>query len=286
MKQGIEVRHLAKEMRAGTNAKGERTVSGYAVVFDSPSCDLGGFTERVSPLALTRTLRDQPDVYALYAHGAPMVLGRTKAGTLNLKVDSTGLGFECSLPDTTVGRDLTTLLERGDVDGCSFGFVCVADEWNSDSEGRIVRTLLDIDLHEISITPMEAYGDTSVSLRTAPMEIRSRLDASRASGKTKTVDGEALPASSFLIVGDPEKTDTWKLPWKFADEEKTKSHLRNALARFDQLDGVSAEAKADARKRLVALCKQYGIDVTEEKSAPSVDVERLRMRLRLAQLRS
>ena len=52
--------------------------------------------------------------------------------------------------------------------------------------------------------------------------------------KTKEIDGEHLTAGDFVYVGDPDKTDTWSLPWHFSTDEKTKSHLRDALARFDQ----------------------------------------------------
>jgi len=84
--------------------------------------------------------------------------------------------------------------------------------------------------------------------------------------KTKRVDGEDLTADCFLIVGDPDDTSTWKLPWKFSTDEKTKSHLQNALARFNQLKGVSQEDKDAAWKQLVKLCKEHGIDVSEESS--------------------
>lgn len=87
--------------------------------------------------------------------------------------------------------------------------------------------------------------------------------------KTKRVDGEDLTADAFLIVGDPEDTSTWKLPWKFSTEEKTKTHLQNALARFNQLKGVSKEDKDAAWEKLVKLCKEHDIKVSEESSLRS-----------------
>lgn len=86
----------------------------------------------------------------------------------------------------------------------------------------------------------------------------------RADGKkTKRVDGEDLTADCFLIVGDDDDPTTWKLPVKFPDNDKTKAHLRNALARFNQLKGVSDEQKKAAWEKLVSLCKDNGIDVAE-----------------------
>ncbi len=86
-------------------------------------------------------------------------------------------------------------------------------------------------------------------------------------GKTKRVAGEDLPASAFLIVGDKEDTSTWKLPVKFSSEEKTKSHIRNALARFNQMKGVSPEQKAKAKSKLLSLASSHGIETSEKKVA-------------------
>jgi HK97 family phage prohead protease len=112
------------------------------------------------------------------------------------------------------------------------------------------------------------YGGMEVYARRM-MEIKS-------GGKTKTVDGEDLTAGDFLIVGDAQDTSTWKLPWKFSTDDKTKAHLRNALARFDQLLGVSDADKAKAKKRLISLCEKYGIDVSDDfkKSGPSREMKK------------
>jgi ATP-dependent protease ClpP protease subunit len=84
--------------------------------------------------------------------------------------------------------------------------------------------------------------------------------------KTKEVDGEHLTAGDFIYVGDPDKTDTWSLPWHFSTEEKTKSHLRDALARFDQDKVIPESHKAEAYAKLVRLCKEHGIEVSEKKN--------------------
>lgn len=108
-----------------------------------------------------------------------------------------------------------------------------------------------------------------------PMQAGERAKKTK---KTKKVDGEDLTSDCFLIVGDPEDTSTWKLGWKFSTEEKTKTHLQNALARFNELKGVSQEDKDAAWTKLVKLCKEYGIDVSEE------DKKSLRGRLTPAQV--
>ena len=102
--------------------------------------------------------------------------------------------------------------------------------------------------------------------------------------KTKKVAGEELPSSSFLYVGDPNDTSTWSLPWKFSSEEKTKSHLRNALARFNQTKKIPASEKPAVYKKLVAKCKEYGIQVEGEEKSAQQSLELAKVRTRQLQI--
>jgi Escherichia/Staphylococcus phage prohead protease len=67
------------------------------------------------------------------------------------------------VPDTTVGRDVLALAERGDIGGASFAFTLAddGDEWSGDH-----RTLRNVVLHEISVVQSwPAYPDTHVDAR-------------------------------------------------------------------------------------------------------------------------
>ena len=125
---------------------------------------------------------------------------------------------------------------------------------------------------------METCGDAS----NCGAGMRSKRSARDDAKTTKRVDGEDLPASSFLYVGDPNKTDTWALPWKFSTDAKTKSHLQNALARFNHTKKIPADKKAGVYKKLVAKCKEYGIHVAGEddgqKSAELTALEQAKAR--------
>src|SRR5690349_13705723 len=68
-----------------------KKLRGYAIVFGSMSVDLGGFRELIAPEAVDRTLGAAADVRALVDHDSGKVIGRTRAGTLQLKKDSKGL---------------------------------------------------------------------------------------------------------------------------------------------------------------------------------------------------
>lgn len=140
-----------------------RTVVGYAATFNS-SADIGdAWRESISPDAFTETLKSA-DVRAYFDHDRGRVLGRTGAGTLRLATDQRGLRVEIDLPDTSDGRDVHTLISRGDVDGMSFGFVVRHDEWDETTMPP-TRTIHKVDLREVSIVSEPAYGDTSIGLR-------------------------------------------------------------------------------------------------------------------------
>ncbi len=175
-KDGNERRaFMASELRA-LDDNGQKTLGGYAIVFNSASKDLGGFVEVCDPGMLTRTLREQPQVLALRDHNPSQLLGNTDSGTLALKVDDKGLAFRIAVPDTEIGHDTYTNVQNGNLKGVSFGFKTRSDSWSKTADGQVVRRLLDIDLAEISPTSFAAYDATNVSLRSCPAEIRSLLD--------------------------------------------------------------------------------------------------------------
>lgn len=158
-------RRIAIELRAGGSVKSPRLV-GHAAIFNSPSQDLGGFTEIVLPGAFKRTLQSDRDPLALVQHMPQLVLGRRSAGTLRLQEDQRGLAFEIDVPDTTAARDLLVSVERGDVRGASFAFSTPkgGDRWEVRGD-KVVRELIDVDLHEITVTAQPAYLDTTVARR-------------------------------------------------------------------------------------------------------------------------
>jgi len=140
-------------------------LEGYAIVFNSESRDLGGFTEVVKENALDEALNRNSDVLALYGHDYANVLGRQSAGTLQLDKDEKGIKFMLDLPNTQLGRDVYTLVERGDLKGNSFGFTVEKDSWNKVGE-KVVRTIEQVkELFEISIVSLPAYEATELVKR-------------------------------------------------------------------------------------------------------------------------
>jgi uncharacterized protein len=131
-------------------------------------------TEVVAPTACNRTLKESPDVLCLRDHKTEMLLGRTTAGTLSLSVDSTGLRFAVTLPKTSIGDDTAENVRLRNLTGCSFGFNTVEDKWTVADDGSALRTLLDVDLFEISITSFPAYQETSVEARSHAAQVSTK----------------------------------------------------------------------------------------------------------------
>lgn len=173
-KSDAEKRSLVQPVEA-RGAGETMTVAGYAAVFGSEA-DIGGwFMETVARGAFSNTLKTA-DVRAYFDHDRGRVLGRLTAGTLRLKEDDRGLAVEIDLPDTSDGKDVYTLIKRGDVSGMSFSFRAVREEWDETVDPP-KRTILEVELREVSVVSEPAYDDTSIAARSldeAKKERRSK----------------------------------------------------------------------------------------------------------------
>jgi hypothetical protein len=166
MTEKIETRRLTVndfEVRQGPAGDG-MSFSGYAAVFNSDSEPLP-FIERIMPGAFRKSLKSRNNIRMYLNHDSSMLLATSRAKTLRLMEDERGLKVEADLPDTTIGRDLSTLIKRGDVDSMSFGF-SVPPKGDSWSEDGSVRELKEVRLYEVSVvTGFPAYQATSASVR-------------------------------------------------------------------------------------------------------------------------
>lgn len=103
---------------------------------------------------------------ALINHDTTLVLGRTKAGTLELKQDSRGLWGRVKVnPKDSDAMNLYERVKRGDVDQCSFGFDITDEETESRDDGSVLWTIKSVKLYEVSVCTFPAYEATSVSAR-------------------------------------------------------------------------------------------------------------------------
>ena len=167
MEKKIEIRNNPSGIV--TRAEGDsRTVKGRAVVFNAWSEDLGGFREKIAPGALDGVI-ERSDIFALLDHRRDRgILGRSKRGdqvSLRLNVTDAGLDYEFEAPETALGNELLSCLERGEIDGSSFAFTVLEDNWERVGD-EYQRTIIKIDeLYDVSPVYSPAYSQTTCDLR-------------------------------------------------------------------------------------------------------------------------
>ncbi len=178
-----QTRSLQTELTTRAEADGqEMYIEGYFAVFGRETELWPGAFEEIAPGAFDETLSN--DIRALINHDTTLVLGRTKAGTLELKTDNYGLWGRVKInPNDTDAVNLYERVKRGDVDQCSFGFNITSEETDWRDDGTVKWTITGIDLHEVSVVTFPAYEDTGVQARKEAVEQhRERLLEAR---KTK-----------------------------------------------------------------------------------------------------
>lgn len=161
----IERRYTSGLVELRKADSGLGVLTGYAAVYNKRSQNLGGFVEVVAPTAFNKSIADGLDVLARYNHDDNYLIGRTSSGTLRVGNDANGLPYEVDLPDTTVGRDLAVLAERGDVTQSSFAFITMDDEWGTTESGFPLRTLTSVKLVDVAPVNTPAYLDTTAGMR-------------------------------------------------------------------------------------------------------------------------
>lgn len=159
-----------------TRDDGEKpTIEGYFAVFDSIYEIAPDMTESVAKGAFLRSLAG--DIRALTNHDTTLVLGRTKAHTLELREDEHGLWGKVTInPNDTDAMNLYERVKRGDVDQCSFGFEIVSEETDFRADGSVHWTITDVNLFEVSACTFPAYQQTNIAARSAEAHTRKKAE--------------------------------------------------------------------------------------------------------------
>lgn len=163
---------------------GGRYLEGYFAVFGEPYQVCAGWVETISPGAFARYLATGQDVKVLWNHDTNVVLGSTANGTASLREDETGLFGSVLINDKDQDAvNAHARVERGDVDGCSFGFEIARQEEWWDDDGVYHTRIMEVDpLYEVSPCTFPAYTSTSISARAAQtlVEAREKLERAQA----------------------------------------------------------------------------------------------------------
>jgi HK97 family phage prohead protease len=214
-----------RDVEARQAEDGTMRLSGYAAVFNDSSVPLP-FKESIAPGAFRKTLMETPDVRLLINHeGLP--LARTKNGTLTLTEDDRGLYMDAEIADTSEGRDLYKLVERGDVDQMSFAFRVIRQKW-SDDRSRRVLTEVSLADGDVSVVTYPAYPTTSVEAREA---LRSAIDAIK--------EGREVTGESLIVL----KTI-------FDDLSEGHEYIMKAVEMMAMLTGAEGEIETESRENV------------------------------------
>lgn len=183
------MRTIGTEFR--TRDDGEApAIEGYFAVFNSNYEIAPGMSESIAPGAFSSSMNN--DVRALTNHDTTLVLGRTKAGTLEIREDEKGLWGRIDInPNDADAVNLYERVKRGDVDQCSFGFDIRSEETDLHEDGSVHWTLTDIELYEVSCCTFPAYESTSISARSSERDeiLKRKNDAWREQMKERLQNG-------------------------------------------------------------------------------------------------
>jgi hypothetical protein len=217
-----------------------RTMAGYPIVFNrwtTINSWEGQFKERISDTALTKTLNENRNgVKVLFNHGMDPSIGDKPLGRPSvMNADGRGLYAEVPLSETSYNDDLLALMRDGAIDGQSFRFSVVQEEWNKPSKGLPERTITELRLFEFGPVTFPAYQATTVGIRSRDRyagwlgldeDKRSQIEALMGlATDLRTLDPEADPS---VTSGDGAATDDTDLEPQV--QHSSASHLNRHAA--------------------------------------------------------
>lgn len=136
-------------------------VEGYAAVFDTVT-DLGWIKEVIDRHAFDNA--DMSDIVMKYNHEDSILpMARTRGGSLQFTIDEHGLKIRAKLPDTSVNRDIYTLIKEGVLSKMSFAFTVRSEEYDYETD---TRKILEFDkIFDVSVVDVPAYETTEIYAR-------------------------------------------------------------------------------------------------------------------------
>lgn len=180
MRETRQIRSIQTELKTRNEGDGpDKYIEGYFAVFNKEVELWPGAYEEIASTAFDGI--EGADVRALINHDTTLVLGRTKAATLGLKVDNYGLWGRITInPNDTDAVNLYERVARGDVDQCSFGFDIIKEETDWREDGTVKWTIQEVKLYEVSPCTFPAYEQTGIQARKVQVnEHRGRLFEAR-----------------------------------------------------------------------------------------------------------
>lgn len=171
------------------------TFEGYGAVFNSPTrIDSweGTFDEQIAPGAFRKSIRERTPKFQ-FDHGRSN-FGSLPPGVIeDITEDDRGLFVRARMSASPYWEPLRDAISSGAVDGMSFRFSVIRDEWRdaagkivkpedleealwTQSRGVLLRTLKEVKVAEVGPVVWPAYADTTASLRSKVIDLGKLLD--------------------------------------------------------------------------------------------------------------
>ncbi|MEA5049735.1 MAG: HK97 family phage prohead protease [Eubacteriales bacterium] len=166
--EGRQYRSFQPAQFRALETDGKRSIEAYFAVFGDVYEIWPGATESFDPHAFDGQIAG--DVRCLVDHEPSKVLGRTKAGTLSLSIDSYGLKGVVEINERDQdAMNLYARVQRGDVSQCSVGFDILREDYTLNPDGTQHWTIREVKLYEGSIVTFPAYEKTEAVARSFRM---------------------------------------------------------------------------------------------------------------------
>ena len=163
-----------------------RTLIGTPVVFNEWTVIdgwEGHFKERILPGSVDKTLKERGDrIKVLFNHGFDPFIGEKPLGKPSVQdARDDALHVEVPLADTSYNADIIALLRADALDGMSFRFGVMKDEWDNldaDDDSLPERSISELRLYEYGPVTFPAYEAATVGIRSRSEydEYRQRKD--------------------------------------------------------------------------------------------------------------
>ena len=152
------------------------------------------FKEIMEPGVFKRALENNVDIPMLLEHDYSKEIARTSNGTLELTEDNIGLKFKATITD----QGLYDSIHNGEINSCSFGFICEDADYefvNNKEEKRYVK---DLQLLEVSLVKNPAYIGSLVEARNMEMALEEFDIGRKENTMDKNTNQEKRAYCSYL----------------------------------------------------------------------------------------
>ena len=190
MEKEIRAIHIPAKLEV---RDGRRVISGYPIVYNKDSEDMG-FVERIAPGAAKKAL-PRSDIRGLKNHDPSLIFAR-QGVNLECKEDKTGLYYEATEIDTRTFKEVAEEVRLGLLTGQSFGFTILSDEWKGLDTDKPTRTITEIgQIFDVGPVTYPVYTDTSVALRSLESARLQATDIPEFTPITITINTEVFDAN-------------------------------------------------------------------------------------------